>query len=150
MAFTRPSTSASTWISCKSTTTNSSASGSGNKANNINGVDGDLNGNGQGPEIHTLNAPKAILELQQAYVRRVMDTLNDLDNVLYKIGNEMHTGSVQWQYRMIDFIHASEKQKPRQHPVGMTGAPMSHTSPTRNRDPNNKDLAVNLRSSHSQ
>jgi len=99
-----------------------------NQANNINGIDGDLNGDGQGPEIHTLNAPRAILDLQQAYVRRVIDTLNDLDNVLYEIGNEMHTGSVQWQYRMIDFIHAYQKQKPRQHPVGMTGAPIDNAA----------------------
>jgi len=70
-----------------------------NKANNINGIDGDLNGDGQGPEIHTLKAPPAILELQKAYVRQVIDTVNDLDNVLYEIGNEMHVGSVPWQYR---------------------------------------------------
>jgi len=99
-----------------------------NKANNVNGIDGDLNGDGQGPEIHTLSAPRAILDLQQAYVRRVIDTLNDLDNVLYEIGNEMHTGSVQWQYRMIDFIHAYQKQKPKQHPVGMTGAPIDNAA----------------------
>ena len=99
-----------------------------NKANNINGVDGDLNRDGQGPEIHTLNAPKAILDFQQAYVRRVIDTLNELDNVLFEIGNEMHTGSVHWQYRMIDFIHACEKQKPKQHPVGMTGAPIDNAA----------------------
>ena len=99
-----------------------------NKANNVNGIDGDLNGDGQGPEIHTLNAPQAILNHQQAYVRRVIDTLNDLDNVLFEIGNEMHTGSVQWQYRMIDFIHACEKQKPKQHPVGMTGAPIDNAA----------------------
>jgi hypothetical protein len=99
-----------------------------NKANNINGIDGDLNGDGQGPEIHTLNAPRAILDLQQAYLRRVIDTLNDLDNVLYEIGNEMHTGSVAWQYRMIEFIHDYQKQKPQQHPVGMTGAPIDNAA----------------------
>ena len=80
-----------------------------NKANNVNGVDGDLNHDGQGPEIHTLDAPEAILDVQHAYVRRVIDTVNDLDNVLYEIGNEMHPGSVQWQYRMIDFIHEYER-----------------------------------------
>jgi hypothetical protein len=99
-----------------------------NQANNINGVNGDLNNDGQGPEIHSLNAPKRILELQQAYVRRVIDTLNDLGNVLYEIGNEMHTGSVQWQYRMIDYIHAYEEEKPKQHPVGMTGAPIDNAA----------------------
>ena len=99
-----------------------------NKANNINGINGDLNGDGQGPEIHTLDAPKAILNLQQAYVRRVIDTVNDLDNVLYEIGNEMHVASVQWQVRMIDFIHDYETGKPKQHPVGITGAPIDNAA----------------------
>ena len=99
-----------------------------NKANNVNGIDGDLNGDGQGPEIHTVDAPPAILELQHAYVRRVIATVNDLNNVLYEIGNEMHTGSVHWQYRMIDFIHDCEKTQPQQHPVGMTGAPIDNAS----------------------
>ena len=97
-----------------------------NKVNNINGVDGDLNGDGQGPEIHTLDAPANVLERQRAYVRKVVDTVNDLDNVLYEIGNEMHVGSVQWQYRMIEYIRAYEKTKPKQHPIGMTGAPIAN------------------------
>lgn len=46
-----------------------------NKANNINGIDGDRDGDGQGPEIHTVNAPKEILAFQCAYVRRVSDTV---------------------------------------------------------------------------
>ena len=99
-----------------------------NKANNVNGIDGDLNGDGQGPEIHTVDAPGEILELQRTYVRRVIDTVNDLDNVLYEIGNEMHPGSVQWQYRMIEFIHTYERGKPEQHPVGMTGAPIDNAA----------------------
>ena len=80
----------------------------------------------QGPEIHTLDAPAAALDLQEAYVRRVVDTVSDLDNVLYEIGNEMHTESVPWQYRMIDFVHEYERGEPSQHPVGMTGAPIQN------------------------
>jgi hypothetical protein len=99
-----------------------------NKANNVNGIDGDLNGDGQGPEIHTLDAPAGILKRQQAYVRRVVDTVNDLDNVLYEIGNEMHTGSVEWQYRMIEYIREYERGKPKQHPIGMTGAPIANAA----------------------
>jgi hypothetical protein len=38
----------------------------------------------------------------------------------------MHVGSVAWQYRMIEFIHAYEKTRPKQHPVGMTGAPIEN------------------------
>ena len=95
-----------------------------NGANNINGIDGDLNGDGQGSEIHTLQAPERILDLQRAYLRQVIDTVNHLDNVLYEIGNEMHAGSVAWQYRVIEFIREYQKTKPKQHPIGMTGAPI--------------------------
>jgi hypothetical protein len=50
-----------------------------------------------------------------------VDTVNDLDNVLYEIGNEHYANSVQWQYHVIDLIHSCEAQKQKQHPVGMTG-----------------------------
>ncbi len=52
--------------------------------NNINGVDGDLNGDGYGLEVHTL-ADTGITSLQTNYVRKVIETVNDLDNVLYEI-----------------------------------------------------------------
>jgi hypothetical protein len=97
-----------------------------NGANNVNGLDGDLNGDGQGKEIHTLAVPEQITELQRRYVREVIDTLNDLDNVLWEIGNEMHRGAVEWIYHMIDTIHEYEQTKPKQHPVGMTGAPIEN------------------------
>ena len=97
-----------------------------NKANNINGIDGDLNNDGFGTEIHTLNVPEEITNLQKAYIMKVIDTVNDLNNVLWEIGNEMHTGSVNWNYHIIDFIHDYEKGKAKQHPVGMTGAPISN------------------------
>jgi hypothetical protein len=87
--------------------------------NNVNGINGDLNGDGKGLEVHTLEN-RGITALQEAYVRRVIDTVNDLDNVLYEISNENHPPSTEWQYHMIDFIHKYEKNKPKQHPVGMT------------------------------
>ena len=87
--------------------------------NNINGIDGDLNGDGYGLEVHTL-ADTAITLIQTNYVRKVIETVNDLDNVLYEISNENHPPSTRWQYYMIDFIHEYEKGQPYQHPVGMT------------------------------
>ncbi len=87
--------------------------------NNINGIDGDLNGDGYGLEVHTL-ADTGITSLQTNYVRKVIETVNELDNVLYEISNENHPPSTQWQYYMIDFIHEYEKGLPDQHPVGMT------------------------------
>jgi len=90
-----------------------------NRDNNVNGINGDLNSDSKGLEIHTLANP-AITALQEAYVRKVIDTVNDLDNVLYEISNENHPPSTKWQYHMIDSIHKYEKGKPKQHPVGMT------------------------------
>lgn len=90
-----------------------------NAKNNINGIDGDLDGDNSGVEVHELSNPK-ITVLQQAYVRKVIDSVNDLDNVLFEISNESHNGSLLWQYHMIDYIHNYEAGKPKQHPVGMT------------------------------
>jgi len=82
-------------------------------SNNVNGID--VSGN----QIYSLEVKDAV-NIQEAYVRKVIDTVNDLDNVLYEIVNEAHPGSKEWQYHLIDFIHEYESTKPQQHPVGMT------------------------------
>ena len=87
--------------------------------NNINGINGDTNGDGKGLEVHELVNP-AVTAIQEAYVRKVIDTVNNLDNVLYEISNENHPPSTEWQYHMTRFIHDYEAKKPKQHPVGMT------------------------------
>ncbi|HID76356.1 MAG TPA: hypothetical protein EYP56_10215 [Planctomycetaceae bacterium] len=87
--------------------------------NNVNGIDGDADGDGNGLEIYTLKVPQ-VTAIQEAYVRHVIDTVNDLDNVLYEISNENHPPSTEWQYHMIRFIHAYERTRRKQHPVGMT------------------------------
>jgi hypothetical protein len=89
------------------------------KANNVNGIDGDSDGDGEGREVHGLTVP-AITARQEAYVRMIVDTVNDLDNVLYEITNETARYSKDWQYHMIRLIHEYERTKPKQHPVGMT------------------------------
>ncbi len=96
-----------------------------NSSNNINGIDGDLDGDGEGDETHTLKS-RAIVELHEDYIRKVIDTLNDLDNVLWEISNESHTDSIEWHYHMIRFIKQYEAGKPHQHPVGMTSSPISN------------------------
>jgi hypothetical protein len=88
-------------------------------ANNINGINGDLNGDGKGLEIQSLKNGD-ILEIQKKYVKKVIDVVNGFDNVLYEISNENHPPSTEWQYYMINFIKQYEKQLPKQHPVGMT------------------------------
>jgi hypothetical protein len=87
--------------------------------NNVNGIEGDTNGDGQGLEYNTLGAAR-VLALEEAYVKKVIDTVNDLDNVLYEIANEAHGGSTEWQYHLIRFVKQYEASKPKQHPVGMT------------------------------
>ncbi|MBA7601719.1 hypothetical protein ES703_08799 [subsurface metagenome] len=96
------------------------------RQNNVNGIDGDQNRDGKGLEFHTLADP-AVTALQEAYVRKVIDTVNDFDNVLYEISNENHPPSTEWQYHMIRYIKSYsagrltvEKGKQKQHPVGMT------------------------------
>jgi hypothetical protein len=87
--------------------------------NNINGINGDSNGDGSGIEIHTLINDE-ILTIQEDYIQEVIETVNEFDNVLYEISNENHPPSTAWQYHMISFIKEFEKQLPKQHPVGMT------------------------------
>jgi hypothetical protein len=94
-----------------------------NKANNINAIDGNPSGDDSGHEIHELKVPE-ITRLQEAFVRRMIDTVGDLDNVLWEIGNECHSRSVEWQYHMIRYIKQIESTRAQQHPVGMTGAPI--------------------------
>lgn len=88
-------------------------------SNNINGINGDPNNDGEGHEAHTLAVP-AITALQEQYVRQVIDTVNDLDNVLFEISNESHGEATPWQYHMINYIKSYEATKPKQHLVGMT------------------------------
>jgi len=87
--------------------------------NNVNGLNGDVDGDGKGLEIHELADPR-ITAVQEAYVRKVIGTVNDLGNVLYEISNENHPPSAAWQYHMIRFIKDAEAGLPQQHPVGMT------------------------------
>lgn len=82
--------------------------------NNINGID-----DGGGVKSQTLEIP-VITAIQDAYVRKVIDTVNDLDNVLYEVANEAGTYSTEWQYHVIRVVKAYEATKPKQHPVGMT------------------------------
>jgi hypothetical protein len=87
--------------------------------NNMNGINGDLNHDGSGVEIHTL-ADDKITAIQKDYVQQVVNTVNEFDNVLFEISNENYPPSTDWQHQMIIFIKELEKKLPKQHPVGMT------------------------------
>jgi len=86
--------------------------------NNVNGISVGSNATAC-TDIQTLAVP-AITTIQETYVKKVIDTVNDLDNVLYEIANEPTGGATPWQYHFIDFVHQYEAGKPNQHPVGMT------------------------------
>lgn len=100
-----------------------------NGQNNVNGVDVPFHGwdNETAPSLHSLHNPD-VVSYQETYVRKVIDTINDLDNVLYEIINE--GGSLSWQVHMVDYIHAYERGKSKQHPVGITsGTPWLRNAP---------------------
>jgi len=89
--------------------------------NNVSGVDADPDGRGLlYNQLRDGPMGQRVLSLQEAYLRKVVDTVNDLDNVLYEACNEAGADSKAWQYHVIDFIHRYEAGKPKQHPVGMT------------------------------
>jgi len=85
---------------------------------NVNGLDGVV-GDVKGIDLFTLSRPR-VTALQEAYVRKVIDTVGDLDNVLYEIANESDFTTTEWQYHMIRSIRAFESKRPKRHPIGMT------------------------------
>jgi hypothetical protein len=87
-----------------------------NSANNVNGLDVDRNHNRLGEEFFSLDDPE-LVKLQKAYVEKMVDTLNDLDNVLWEICNEAPAEAMPWQYEMLRHLKAYERQKPKQHVV---------------------------------
>jgi hypothetical protein len=60
------------------------------------------------------------LALQKQHVRAVIDTLNDMDNVIWEIANEAQPGSYPWQEHLADYVRSYESRKPSQHLVGIT------------------------------
>lgn len=81
-----------------------------NKNNNINGVDV-INTNSDEEDKPTLHSigNKLALHYQEAYVKKVIETVNDLDNVLYEVCNE--GGTIEWDYHIINYIRSVEKNK---------------------------------------
>lgn len=84
-----------------------------NPANNINGL------SMQKSDVYTLNNASWVA-LMDAYARKAVDTVNNLDNVLYEISNEAPVASKDWQYHMVNLIKNYEAGLPKQHPVGIT------------------------------
>ncbi|HXD23802.1 MAG TPA: LamG-like jellyroll fold domain-containing protein [Gemmatimonadaceae bacterium] len=85
-------------------------------SNNINAVDD--GGSTRSQDLGQISP--AVLAAQEAYVRKVIDTVNDLPNVAYEIANEAGSYSTGWQQHFITFIKNYEGTKAQQHPVGFT------------------------------
>src|SRR5205814_2810043 len=82
-----------------------------NPANNIHGLSMTVS------DAYTLNNSTWVA-LMDSYVDKVVDTLSDLDNVLYEVLNEAPGSSNQWQEHVVNRIHNRESSRPKQHPVG--------------------------------
>ena len=105
--------------------------------NNVNGI-----GIGSIVDYQVLPLDPRVQELQEAYVRKVVDTLHDLPNVLWEVANESSGGgkvdpamaealgqagtpewgdSTSWQHWVIDTVKRYEEEMGyERHPIGMT------------------------------
>jgi len=95
-------------------------------ANNINGVDDGYTGGKKGIGSITMTGENAITRFQDAYVEKVIDTLNDLPNVLWIVSEEAPANSTWWNDHQIAHVRAYESKKAHQHPIGyaaLIGAP---------------------------
>jgi len=85
-----------------------------NVENNIQKLDGDKN-NDKMLDIDD----QEVRKYQVAYIKKVIDTVWDLDNVLYEVINE--GGNVNWDAFVIKTVKDHEKAKGQSHPIGITG-----------------------------
>ena len=65
-----------------------------------------------------MTAPNAITAIQDAYVKKMIDTLNDLPNVLWIVSQEAPADSKWWNSHLIALARSYEAGKPLQHPIG--------------------------------
>jgi hypothetical protein len=105
--------------------------------NNVNGI-----GVGSILDYQVLPLDPVVEQLQEAYIRKVLDTVHDLPNVLYEVANESSGGgsveegfaaalgqvgtpewgdSTEWQYWVIDRVRRyTDERGYDPHPMGMT------------------------------
>lgn len=86
--------------------------------NNVNGVNAGVKGDPNDGTPHRLGN-REINAIQTAYIHKVVDTVNDLDNVLYEVINE--GGEQKWDWWVAETLREYERGKPKQHPIGITG-----------------------------
>jgi hypothetical protein len=73
--------------------------------NNTNGIDGDPEQTGNGHATHTLQIP-AVTRLQEAYVKPVVDELNEFDNVIWinPVAGKTKAGIIESQGGRVSFV----------------------------------------------
>ena len=86
-----------------------------NDSNNINR----LSGNPRAENIHD-NTVASVIALQKAYIHKVVDAVNDLDNIMYEICNEDGGGTMAWQEAMKSSLESYQATKANQHVIGIT------------------------------
>ena len=88
--------------------------------NNVNGIDDGYRGGTEVSAVSsvTMTAANAITECQDDYVKRVINAVNHLPNVLWIVSEEAPTNSTWWNSHLISLIKEYEKGKRYQHPVG--------------------------------
>jgi len=82
-------------------------------SNNVNGID-----DGGRTASATMTAPNLITAFQDAYVKKLIDTLNDQPNVLWIVSQEAPPGSEWWNNHLISLTRSYEATKLLQHPIG--------------------------------
>jgi hypothetical protein len=88
--------------------------------NNINGIDDGYRGTfgAEAVASTTMKGQGDVTAFQDAYVRKTIDVLNDLPNVLWIVSEEAPPDSFWWNDHLIALIKDYEKTKPYQHLVG--------------------------------
>jgi hypothetical protein len=87
-------------------------------ANNVNGISDGYASGSSGTQSMTMTSANSITAIQDAYVEKVIDTLNDLPNVLWVISEEAPANSVWWHQHQVAHIRSYESSKPFRHPIG--------------------------------
>ena len=87
-------------------------------ANNVNGVDDGYTGGNRGIGAVSMTAQNAITGYQAAYMDKVVDTLNDLPNVLWMVSEEAPPASKWWNQFLIAHLRSYEATKLHRHPIG--------------------------------
>ena len=92
--------------------------------NNVNGVDDGYRGGPaeSGLASVTMTGTNSITDFQDAYVRKTIDTLNDLPNVLWIVSEEAPMKSTWWNNHLISLVRAYERGKPMPAPCRIRNA----------------------------